>query len=177
MTVLGIGNPVTPVAHNQSTSAIDLLHSHSIGIPTLSTAIMRLLTHNTLRNNTAEAKGKGHPLKITATEIRVDDSNTPNSTPEDAQREVAFVKGILGVLDWPTLVQGASAMGLKTLPPMLTEELAADPQFLRALYHVLMNVHLVRGMLTCPVTGREFPVTNGIANFMLEEDECEAVRY
>ena len=138
---------------------------------------MRLLTHNTLRNNTAEAKGKGHPLKITATEIRVDDSNTPNTTPEDAQREVAFVKGILGVLDWPTLVQGASAMGLKTLPPMLTEELAADPQFLRALYHVLMNVHLVRGMLTCPVTGREFPVTNGIANFMLEEDDCDAVRY
>ena len=169
----GIGNPVTPCngAHNQSSSAIDLLHSNSI------TAIMRLLTHNTLRNNTAEAKGKGHPLKITATEIRVDDSNTPNSTHEDAQREVAFVKGILGVLDWPTLVQGASAMGLKTLPPMLTEELAADPQFLRALYHVLMNVHLVRGMLTCPVTGREFPVTNGIANFMLEEDECEAVRY
>lgn len=68
-------------------------------------------------------------------------------------------------------------MGLKTLPPMLTEELAADPQFLRALYHVLMNVHLVRGMLTCTVTGREFPVTNGIVNFMLEEEECENVRY
>lgn len=138
---------------------------------------MRLLTHNTLRNNTAEAKGKGHPLKITATEIRVDDSQGTDSTPADAQREVAFVKGILGVLDWPALVQGASAMGLRTLPPVLTEELAKNQEFLRALYHVLMNVHLVKGMLTCPVTGREFPVTNGIANFMLEEEECEAVRY
>lgn len=146
-----------------------------------SNGTMRLLTHNTLRNNTAEADGKGCPLRITATEIRVDDSSTSSTTPEDAaaqqQREVAFVKGILGVLDWPTLVQGASALGLKTLPPVLTEELAADPQFLRALYHVLMNVHLVRGMLTCPETRREFPVTNGIANFMLEEDECESVRY
>ena len=71
----------------------------------------------------------------------------------------------------------AADLGLKTLPPTFTEEAAADPAFLRALYHVLMNVHLVRGMLTCPATGREFPVTDGIANFMLEEDECDNVRY
>jgi len=67
-------------------------------------------------------------------------------------------------------------MGLSTLPPTLTEELASDPVFLKALYHVLMNVHLVRGVLTCPDTGREFPVTNGVPNFMLDEEECENVR-
>jgi multifunctional methyltransferase subunit TRM112 len=74
------------------------------------------------------------------------------------------------------LLQGASEMGLSTLPPALTDEMANDPTFMRALYHVLMNVHLVRGILVCPDTGREFPVTDGIANFMLEEDECEHVR-
>lgn len=67
-------------------------------------------------------------------------------------------------------------MGIKTLPSNLTETLAQDPNFLKALYHILMNVHLVKGMLTCPVTGREFPVTEGIPNMVLEEDECERVR-
>ena len=50
-------------------------------------------------------------------------------------------------------------MGIPTLPPTLTEELAADTTFLLALYHVLMNVHLVQGMLTCPATGRKFDGT------------------
>ena len=67
-------------------------------------------------------------------------------------------------------------MGISTLPPTLTDALVEDPLFLRALYHILMNVHLVKGMLTCPVTGREFPVQDGIPNMMLEEEECERVR-
>jgi multifunctional methyltransferase subunit TRM112 len=67
-------------------------------------------------------------------------------------------------------------MGISTLPPTLTDALAEDPLFLRALYHILMNVHLVKGMLTCPVTGREFPIQDGIPNMMLEEEECERVR-
>ena len=68
-------------------------------------------------------------------------------------------------------------MGIPTLPPTLTEELSEDSTFVKALYHVLMNVHLVQGMLTCPVTGREFPVQNGIPNMTIEEEECEPVRY
>lgn len=63
------------------------------------------------------------------------------------------------------------------MPPVLTDELAADKTFLVALHHILMNVHLVQGILTCPVTGREFPVMNGVPNMILEEEECERVRY
>jgi multifunctional methyltransferase subunit TRM112 len=68
-------------------------------------------------------------------------------------------------------------MGISTLPSTLTESLSEDPAFLQALYHILMNVHLTKGMLTCPVTGREFPVTDGVPNMMLQEEECEKVRY
>lgn len=135
---------------------------------------MRLLTHNTLRNNSEEADGKGYPLKITAVEVRVDDSSEVGTDPA---REIAFVKGILCMIDWKILVQGAAELGLNTLPKALTEELANDESFLRALYHVLMNVHLVKGMLTCPDTGREFPVTDGIPDFSMNESECENVRY
>lgn len=73
--------------------------------------------------------------------------------------------------------QATHEMGISSLPPSLTEELANDDTFLTALYHVLMNVHLVQGMLTCPATGREFPVRNEIPEMVLEEDECEAVRF
>ena len=72
--------------------------------------------------------------------------------------------------------QAASEMGLSSLPPQLSQEMVNDATFMQALYHVLMNVHLVRGILTCPVTGREFPVVEGIPNMMLEEDDCEHVR-
>lgn len=68
-------------------------------------------------------------------------------------------------------------MGIPTLPPAITEALAEDTDFLKALYHVLMNVHLVKGVLTCPSTGREFPVEDEIPNMMLEEEECEQVRF
>ena len=61
---------------------------------------MRLLTHNTLRNNSAAAKGKGFPLRITAAEVKVDG----NAAPLDEQR-AAFLKGIIPTLDWPALVQ------------------------------------------------------------------------
>jgi multifunctional methyltransferase subunit TRM112 len=127
-----------------------------------------------MRNNTEAAKGKGWPLRITAVEVRVDDATEIGSDPE---REIAFVKGVVGMLDWPTLVQGASQVGLTTLPPTLTDEMVNDTDFLRALYHVLMNVHLVKGMLTCPDTGREFPVTDGIVDFTMEEEECENTRH
>ena len=70
-----------------------------IGTPTRT---MRLLTHNTLRNNSAEAKGKGFPLRITATEIRVDDGFDVG---EDIDKQVTFVKSILGILDWVALVK------------------------------------------------------------------------
>jgi multifunctional methyltransferase subunit TRM112 len=40
-----------------------------------------------------------------------------------------------------------------------------------------MNVHVVEGTLTCPVTGREFPIIDEIPNMLLEEEECERVRF
>jgi hypothetical protein len=62
---------------------------------------MRLLTHNTLRNNSAAAKGLGYPLRIVATEIRVDDGH--QRTLDDSQAK-AFVQSVLTILDWSALV-------------------------------------------------------------------------
>ncbi|KAG7344272.1 Trm112p-like protein [Nitzschia inconspicua] len=122
-----------------------------------------------MSNNSKAAKGKGYPLKITAVEVKV--IQNPNGGGFEGS-DLEFVKRLLPTLDWPALVQAANDVGIPTLPPLLTVELSEDASFLQALYHILMNVHLIKGMLTCPVTGREFPVTDGIPNMMLEEDEC-----
>lgn len=145
---------------------------------------MRLLTHNIMRNNTAAASsktngGNGCPPRITAaTQIRVDepilyDDDNSDENDNRKQREIEFAKHTLPILHWESLVLAAKALGLDSLPSEVTKELAEDDDFLRALYHVLMNVHLINGMLTCSETGREFPVTDGIVNMMLEESECE----
>ena len=146
---------------------------------------MRLLTHNTLKNNTADAKGKGFPLRITASEIKVHEGKVGTGegaggcVMDDDERKIAFCKNVLPMLDWNALIKAAQDMGMPPacLPPVLTQELAENDEFLKALYHVLMDVHLVQGMLTCPATGREFPVLDGIPNMMIQEDECEPVRY
>ena len=139
-------------------------------------AKMRLLTHNVMRNNAAAASKSTSPPRITAaTKIRVDEPPTSSRNDEDEDENddavVEFAKRILPILDWDELVRAAGALGLHSLPPLVTPELAADDGFLRALYHVVMNVHLVDGMLTCSITGREFPVSDGIVNMMLEEEE------
>ena len=73
-------------------------------------------------------------------------------------------------------LQAAKSVGITTLPPSLTPALSSDSSFLRALHHVLVNVHVVSGVLTCPETGKEFAISDGIANFMLEEEECANVK-
>lgn len=61
-----------------------------------------------LRNNSAAAEGKGFPLKITATEIRVDEDAAND---DDDERKVVMVKGVLDTLDWPALVQVCECSG------------------------------------------------------------------
>jgi multifunctional methyltransferase subunit TRM112 len=102
---------------------------------------MRLLTHNTMRNNTQEAKGAGYPLRIDATQIVVDDNNDN----VDSEQQIAFVKGVMGMLNWKALVNAAASVGLYSLPPELSEDMSKDEEFCKALYHVLMNVHVIQG--------------------------------
>jgi len=66
---------------------------------------MRLLTHNTLRNNSADAKGKGFPLHIAVSEVRIDEQNTNHSRSPIGEQQIAFVRGILPILDWAALIK------------------------------------------------------------------------
>jgi hypothetical protein len=63
---------------------------------------MRLLTHNTMRNNTKEAEGRGFPLKITAVEVKV--VKNPDAAAV-GEKEIQFVRHMLPILEWAALVQ------------------------------------------------------------------------
>jgi hypothetical protein len=80
--------------------------------------IMRLLTHNSLQNNSAEAKGKGYPLRITVAQFRVEEGPIE-------ERHIGFIKGVLPILDWPALVKVtiSKAESKKTMLLCLSEKI------------------------------------------------------
>lgn len=59
------------------------------------------------------------------------------------------------------------------LPDKLPDSYEDNEAFLRATHHVLLEVELVEGELECPDTGRKYPVSEGIPNMLLHEDEIQ----
>lgn len=42
---------------------------------------------------------------------------------------------------------------------------------MRLVHKLLLDVHVREGALICPETGRRFPISDGIPNLLLHEDE------
>nr|XP_020446122.1 multifunctional methyltransferase subunit TRM112-like protein [Monopterus albus] len=122
---------------------------------------MKLLTHNML---TSHVKGviKGYPLLIKATEVKV---NEVEFNPE-------FVSRMIPKLEWCALVQAAEALGHRQdLPGELVPDYEKNEEFLKKVHRVLLEVEVIEGCLQCPESGREFPISRGIPNMLLNEDE------
>ena len=64
-------------------------------------------------------------------------------------------------------VTGARPSGLARC----ADGMLADEGFLRAIHHVLLDVHVMRAELVCPESGQVFPVEDGIPNMTLGEDQ------
>ncbi|XP_029297559.1 multifunctional methyltransferase subunit TRM112-like protein [Cottoperca gobio] len=122
---------------------------------------MKLLTHNLL---TSHVKGvvKGYPLLIKATEVKV---NEVDFNPQ-------FVSRMIPKLEWSALVQAAEELGQRQdLPAELVPEYENNEEFLKKVHRVLLEVEVIEGCLRCPESGREFPISRGIPNMLLSEDE------
>ncbi|KDD72168.1 hypothetical protein H632_c3758p0 [Helicosporidium sp. ATCC 50920] len=122
---------------------------------------MKLLTHNMLQCHIKGVKN-GYPFKIKADKVEV----------VDADFDADFLKHIFPRIQWKALVEGAAAMGVDNLPAEATPAMLEDDDFLQAFHHALLEVHLEDGALICPETEREFRVSQGIPNLLLQEDEC-----
>ena len=53
------------------------------------------------------------------------------------------------------------ALGLHGLPAEVQPEMLQSDTFLKALHHVLLEVHVEEGALVCPETGHRFVVRCG----------------
>lgn len=67
-----------------------------------------------------------------------------------------------------TLYQLGHGSGLPESPP---EQFESNEHFLKEAHHVMMQVEVVEGELECPESGRKFPISEGIPNMLLREDE------
>ncbi|XP_047210063.1 multifunctional methyltransferase subunit TRM112-like protein [Girardinichthys multiradiatus] len=123
---------------------------------------MKLLTHNML---TSHVKGvtKGYPLLIKATEVKVN----------EVEFNPKFVCRMIPKLEWSTLVQAADQLGHREeLPGELVPDYEKNGDFLKKVHRVLLEVEVIEGCLQCPESGREFPISKGIPNMLLNEDEA-----
>lgn len=82
-----------------------------------------------------------------------------------------FIARIIPKLDWKEVCNAAKTLNQLEGDLALKENYEQDEEFLRKAHHVLLEVEVINGDLVCPETGRKFPVTDGIPNMLLNEDE------
>jgi len=123
---------------------------------------MKLLTHNMLACHIKGVKNN-FPFLIEVTKVETC----------DAEYDPEFLRHMFPRIIWPAFLQGASQMGCREgLPEVATAEMLQNDSFLKKFHHALLEVRLQEGALVCPETGRKFPVSKGIPNLLLTEDEC-----
>ncbi|XP_008325086.1 multifunctional methyltransferase subunit TRM112-like protein [Cynoglossus semilaevis] len=122
---------------------------------------MKLLTHNML---TSHVKGvtKGYPLLIKAIEVKVN----------EVEFNPTFVSRMIPKLEWSALVQAAEELGHRQdLPSELVADYENNEDFLKKVHRAMLEVEVIEGCLQCPESGREFPISKGIPNMLLNEEE------
>ncbi|XP_075229779.1 tRNA methyltransferase subunit 11-2 [Lycorma delicatula] len=123
---------------------------------------MKLLTHNLLTSRCLKGVNVGYPLGIIAKDVKV----------SEVDFNMEFVARIIPKLDWRTLWNAADGLGhVGELPQAPVDDYENNEDFLKKVHHVLLEVDVVNGELICPETGRKFPITSGIPNMLLNEDE------
>lgn len=121
---------------------------------------MRLLTHNMLSSN-IKGVTNGFPLGIEVMHLET----------KEVELNPEFLRHVFPKIVWKAFHDAAHSLGLDDLPEQVEPDMLEDDEFLRKFHHALLEVHLEEGALICPETGRRFPVSKGVPNMLLNEDE------
>ncbi|XP_050671944.1 multifunctional methyltransferase subunit TRM112-like protein [Leptidea sinapis] len=125
---------------------------------------MKLITHNMLTSKCLKGVVTGYPLAISATNIKV--------TEVDFNPD--FIVRIIPKIDWEVFWKAADSIGHSDgLPQTVESKLHDNNDFLKKVHRVLLEVEIDEGHLTCPESGRQFPITKGIPNMLLTEAEVQ----
>ncbi|XP_068832020.1 multifunctional methyltransferase subunit TRM112-like protein isoform X3 [Capricornis sumatraensis] len=121
-------------------------------------ADMRLLTHNLLSSHVRGVGPRGFPLRLQATEVRI---NPVEFNPD-------FIVRMIPKVEWAALLEAAD-----NVPKEPIQGYEHNEEFLRKMHHVLLEVEVLEGTLQCPESGRVFPISRGIPNMLLSDEETE----
>ncbi|XP_049635892.1 multifunctional methyltransferase subunit TRM112-like protein [Suncus etruscus] len=125
---------------------------------------MKLLTHNLLSSHVRGVGSRGFPLRLKAQEVRV---HQVDFNPD-------FVARMIPKVEWTALLQAAEQLNLGEIPSGPVEGYEHNEEFLRKMHHVLLEVEVVEGTLQCPESGHLFPISRGIPNMLLNDQETES---
>jgi multifunctional methyltransferase subunit TRM112 len=89
---------------------------------------------------------------------------------ESTEYNQVLTQKMLRKIDWRAFHQVAEGLG-HTLPEELSEEDQTNEALMQRIHHLLFNVIIVSGGLTCQKCGRVYPIDKGIPNMLLEETE------
>ncbi|KAK7696437.1 hypothetical protein QCA50_001094 [Cerrena zonata] len=121
--------------------------------------MVRLITHNLLACHAKGCTQNNFPLQFKDVSIELKEQEVNSE----------FVKNFLPRLEWKALVNTARQLGDTSLPEELPD--MVDDDFLKALHHVLFEIHVEEGAMVCPNCGHSYPISNGIPNMLLSEHE------
>ncbi|VDL89873.1 unnamed protein product [Schistocephalus solidus] len=125
---------------------------------------MRLFTHNILTSRVLKSVKVGYPLGIKATKVEI----TP------AEFEATQTAKFIPKIEWSVLKSAAEQIGANhvgQLPDEIPSEYETNEEFLRLAHKALLELDVIEGALVCPETGREFPISDGIPNMLVNEGE------
>ena len=87
-----------------------------------------------------------------------------------------FVEKLMSKVEFPVLISTAQQLAtdhpeVATFLGEILDQMPSDERSLTQMHKILFDIHIVEGHLICPDTGRKFPITQGIPNMILHEDE------
>ncbi|XP_035581982.1 multifunctional methyltransferase subunit TRM112-like protein [Zalophus californianus] len=124
---------------------------------------MKLLTHNLLSLHVRGVGPRGFPLRLQAAEVRI---NPVEFNPD-------FVARMIPKVEWAALLEAVDTLHLVEVPKGPIERYEHDEKFLRQMHHVLLEVDVLEGTLQCPESGCLFPISCGIPNMLLSDEETK----
>lgn len=153
---------------------------------------MRLITHNMLKSNIKGIE-EGYPLKIVSESTEIIESEYNKGIlvylftlisilphylclffKNSLNKEL--VLKMLTKIHWRALLSAASDLDIhgdfESVNDIQSRSVESMPEpILKEIHHLLFEVHVQEGKLKCPVSGRVFPIKDGIPNMLLLEDE------
>ena len=110
--------------------------------------------------NLKSCTGRNFPLLLQTNEI----------SEESAEYNQQLTQRMLGKIEWRAFHQLAEGLG-HTLPEELVPEDYNNEELMQRIHHLLFNVVIISGILTCQNCGRVYQIEKGIPNMLLEETE------